>query len=75
MTCPNCGYCPTCGRPRYGYGRWFQYPYAVPPSPYFWRYNVSDTVTLTGNTVDMKIGADPASKPPAQEQPEGHCTC
>jgi len=47
-TCPNCGYCPTCGRQRYA-GPWLPYPYWGWTNPN-WVVTTSPTVTMATAT-------------------------
>ena len=47
MTCPNCGYCPACGR-----ARTYPYTYPVYPNPW-WNTSYGSTYSPSGTLNDI----------------------
>jgi len=55
--CPNCGYCPHCGRSNQQPIIYYQYPY-WPPQPYYVTQPVTTTTTWAntdGTTTDANV--------------------
>ena len=46
--CPNCGYCPTCGRNTRWTGPYYPWPTSpIYRSPYYWTSTASSTISTT----------------------------
>jgi hypothetical protein len=49
QSCPNCGYCPHCGRSTSPHYPWWQRPWYSGP---YWQVTPTATITLLGDTAN-----------------------